>query len=352
MLRVWAGAISLLLAQIFLHHCSAQPDMRCIEHDDCGADSFCKISVCDSYEGWTYPCSVCRPCSWCVCNADSSTGVCPRDRCPVAPTGRVTVLDGTFHAASWTGGKVCRTLLTTQGPFFRMQSFLVSEELNDQSIDPLPQQVADGRSSASLCDFPDSPGLTEGKIEILPATRVDMLARLRLTYLSGLPLGLTRHANIYENCPHGVLAEIEPIEWLPVPLNRDVGLDPPRYAYRSGVEELPYLILPVSGYAYIGEDTQEGVVSVALNGPAAGYRDLHGDFSGFLEYGTTRRSEEDLGGKPAIVCNTTFLFERGHLGAVRWDQYTWGCKMRSLLVSLAACLVRARLCVRERAFAL
>ena len=207
-----------------------------------------------------------------------------------------------------------------------MVSFLVDAGLYVR--DPPPPHAETEERPASLCDFPDSPGQTEGTLEMLDATATNMIATLRLTYVSGLPLGVTRVVRLYENCPHGVLAEFEPIAWLPMPLNREVGLAPPRYVYRSGNEELPYLVLPTSGYLYNSENAEAGVVRVALNGPAAGYRDLLGDFSGFFEFGTTRHSEQDLGGKPGIVCNTTFHFESGHQGVVQWDQYTWGCKSR------------------------
>jgi hypothetical protein len=103
-----------LLVQALLRLSAAQQALSCIEHAECGAGFFCMLSWCDSFEGWQYPCSFCESCAKCVCNADSSSGLCPSDQCPSAPTGRVKRLEGAFHASAWTGGQVCRTTLSVQ----------------------------------------------------------------------------------------------------------------------------------------------------------------------------------------------------------------------------------------------
>ena len=264
---------------------------------DCAPREFCKIAQCDSHEGWTYACSYCRPCRECLCNTDSSTGLCPAnqlsgqlyasDRCPGSPYADVRTLEGTFLAssarASW-GGDVCHTTLTVRSSFFRMVSFLVDKSLYTVSPAAVPN-VMEGNQS--LCDFPDAPGMMEGRITNLPRTQPDTVARLLLTYVSDGALGITRIVSLYGNCPSGLTADFEPILWIPMPYNSRVKLAPPRYAYVSGIKDRPLAVTPQSGYAYIG-DLADGVVRVNLEGPTTGYRGLSGKYSGYFVFGTTR----------------------------------------------------------------
>lgn len=55
-------------------------DVPCLNHADCKAGEFCGMSLADSYEGWNYHASICKPCSQCECHIDSSTAICPADR--------------------------------------------------------------------------------------------------------------------------------------------------------------------------------------------------------------------------------------------------------------------------------
>ena len=52
---------------------------------DCKAGAFCKVQKCDSFEGWTYVCGICMPCAACGCDAHSTSGSCPTERCPGSP---------------------------------------------------------------------------------------------------------------------------------------------------------------------------------------------------------------------------------------------------------------------------
>ena len=138
-------------------------------------------------------------------------------------------LEGTFYAAvrraSWQGD-VCVTKLTVNGPWFWMGSFRVPKGLYAASPAALPLEVDD---SPSFCDFPDALGPAEGKIDALPiTTRSDVLARLRLTYISGLATGLERVVNIFDDCPNGVVAHFEAIPWVSLGYAPTVGLAPPR----------------------------------------------------------------------------------------------------------------------------
>ena len=62
-------------------------EQRCVVHGDCQDGFFCGVSLSDSYEGWLYQASFCRPCSQCGCHHESSTAKCPADRfaCLFAP---------------------------------------------------------------------------------------------------------------------------------------------------------------------------------------------------------------------------------------------------------------------------
>ena len=80
---------------------------RCVVHGDCQDGFFCGVSLVDSYEGWLYQASFCRPCSQCECNHDSSTAKCPADRfaCLFAPhaSQRFRVRTGLSSRATCTG---------------------------------------------------------------------------------------------------------------------------------------------------------------------------------------------------------------------------------------------------------
>ena len=262
------------------------------------------MSTCSSFEGltgstggWTFPCPTCKPCAECICNSDSVTGLCPRDLCPGSPTFGVTALEGTFVAtSSLGGGDICLTTLTVHATFFRMVSFRVDSTTYARSQRPHPQQVTGQFAGAlqsggpNLCDFPDAPGAMEGRITVLPPTDSDMIAKLRLTYVDGLPLGVTRIVNIYDSCPVGLLARFEPVTWVPIAYNDVLGLNPPRYTYLSGSGP------GISGYKFneINQAQAEGVASIVLKGPAENTRDLTtialtSAYSGFFEFGTTRK---------------------------------------------------------------
>jgi hypothetical protein len=62
--------------------------------------------------------------------------------------------------ASW-GGDVCHTTLTVRASYFRMVSFRVDKSLYAVSPQPFPN-VTEGNQS--LCQFPDAPGMMEGRI--------------------------------------------------------------------------------------------------------------------------------------------------------------------------------------------
>ena len=68
----------------------------CIDHSECNQNEFCKITWCNSWEGWFYKCGNCVPCSQCLCNEDSITQACPSDRCPAQPAESVRFLQGRF----------------------------------------------------------------------------------------------------------------------------------------------------------------------------------------------------------------------------------------------------------------
>jgi hypothetical protein len=80
---------------------------RCVVHGECQDGFFCGVSLVDSYEGWLYQASFCRPCSQCECNHDSSTAKCPADRfaCLFAPhaSQRFRVRTGLSSRATCTG---------------------------------------------------------------------------------------------------------------------------------------------------------------------------------------------------------------------------------------------------------
>jgi len=220
----------------------------------------------------------------------------------------VTALEGTFVAtSSLGGGDICLTTLTVHATFFRMVSFRVDSTTYARSQRPHPQQVTGQFAGAlqsggpSLCEFPDAPGAMEGRITVLPPTDPDMIARLRLTYLDGLPLGVTRIVNIYDSCPVGLLARFEPVMWVPIAYNDVLGLNPPRYTYFSGdplnrVEWKRYFFPGKSGYKFneINHAQTEGVASIVLEGPAENTPELTtigltSAYSGFFEFGTTRK---------------------------------------------------------------
>jgi len=166
-----------------------------------------------------------------------------------------------------------------------MVSFHVNKSLYTSSVASLPPK----EDGPSLCDFPDAPGLTEGKVEQLTVNfGSNSVARLLFTYISGMPAGLTRIVTLFENCPNGVVAHFEPLDWVPIPYNKIAGFEPhSRYIYRSNVAGLPYAVGPNSGYAFTSSPAS-GVVKTLLIGPTAGYREISGAYTGFFEFGSTR----------------------------------------------------------------
>ena len=204
---------------------------------------------------------------------------------------RVQELQGTFYAAvrreSWQGD-VCVTKLTVHGPWFWMGSFRVPGRLYAVSPAALPLGVED---NPSLCDFPDALGPAEGKIDLVQSTRPDALARLRLTYISGLPMGVERFVNIFDDCPKGIVAHFEAVPWVALGYTPTVGLAPPRYSYESGSRTCSQCVYPTSGYKF-NENLASGMVRAAFAGPATGYRKMSGTYTGFFVFGSTRRRSD------------------------------------------------------------
>lgn len=205
-------------------------------------------------------------------------------------------MQGTFVSASaigsW-GGDVCLVTLTIHESTFRMMTSRVAKDTYDVSQAASRQNFHVG---PSLCHFPDGPGLTEGMLEALPVEEErdlnpEIIGKLKMTYFSGIPLGVSRAITVFDNCPMGVSATFEPIAWVPVPYNTGLGLAPDRYTYKSGIEGRPYDILPTSGYV-LTDTTINGLtaatVQVELDGPSMGYSNIFGVFSGYFAYGTTR----------------------------------------------------------------
>jgi len=309
---------------------------------DCPAGNFCKVTECDSNEGWPYVCGICMPCAACGCDAHSSSGLCPTERCPGspflvrharahrwlpalhapfaqsmhAPTSRVLAragasyppasthsasgrqrlgkLAGTFYSAvrkeKWQGD-VCVTKLTVSGSWFWMASFRVAQSLFAMSPAMLPPDVDD---NPSLCDFPDALGPVDGKIEQVESTRPDAFATLKFTYVTGLPMGLERIVTLFDDCPNGLIIHFEAIPWVARGYTQTVGVAPPRYSYESGDRMCSRCIYPSSGYRF-NQNLASGVVKVAFEGPAGtadhlpGYRRLSGTYTGFFSFGSTRR---------------------------------------------------------------
>ena len=82
-LAAWA-CLALISTGFTATQTTASEMAPCLTHTDCRAGDFCGYSTADSYEGWTYRASVCKPCSTCECHIDSATAICPVDRCPFA----------------------------------------------------------------------------------------------------------------------------------------------------------------------------------------------------------------------------------------------------------------------------
>ena len=59
---------------------------------------FCRHDECDSFEGWTYACGQCRPCSECRCNNVAIGYVCPLDQCPLGPVDDFKLLETSLHS--------------------------------------------------------------------------------------------------------------------------------------------------------------------------------------------------------------------------------------------------------------
>ena len=201
---------------------------------------------------------------------------------------RLRKLEGTFYAAarkeSWQGD-VCVTKLTISGPWFWMGSFRVAQSLFAMSPALLPPDVDD---NPSLCDFPDALGLAEGKIDVVENTVPDSFATLRFTYISGLPVGLERIVTLFDDCPSGLIMHFEAIPWVALGYTHTVGVAPPRYSYESGERMCERCIYPSSGYRF-NQNLASGVVKVAFEGPASGYRRFSGTYSGYFIFGSTRR---------------------------------------------------------------
>ena len=75
--------------------CACFPDGA---HLDAGEDLFCRHDECDSFEGWTYACGQCRPCSECRCNNVAIGYVCPLDQCPLGPIDDFKLLETSLHS--------------------------------------------------------------------------------------------------------------------------------------------------------------------------------------------------------------------------------------------------------------
>lgn len=122
----------------------------------------------------------------------------------------------------------------------------------------------------------------------VPVTSSDMVAKLVLTYMDGLPLGTTRTVELFDRCPHGFSANFGPIQFVKTGFIHDIGMETSFYAYSSGSQSLPQASLPSSGYMR-KEHTDGWIMGVPLDRPTEGYSGLQGTYSGFFEFGTTRR---------------------------------------------------------------
>ena len=140
----------------------------------------------------------------------------------------------------------------------------------------------------TLCDFPDAPGSRDGMIRTVPVTSSDMVAKLVLTYMDGLPLGTTRTVELFDRCPQGFSANFGPIQFVKTGFIEDIGLETSFYAYRSDLQSRPTASLPSSGYMR-KEHAGGWIMGVPLDGATEGYSGLQGTYSGFFEFGTTRR---------------------------------------------------------------
>jgi hypothetical protein len=82
-LAAWA-CLALMSTGLIATQTTASEMAPCLTHTDCRAGEFCGHLTADSYEGWSYQASVCKPCSTCECHIDSATAICPADRCSFA----------------------------------------------------------------------------------------------------------------------------------------------------------------------------------------------------------------------------------------------------------------------------
>ena len=207
-------------------------------------------------------------------------------------------------------------------------------------------------------------------MEMLPDSPPEMTARAKLFYFHGLPLGTTRIVEFFDDCPFAMYARFTPIEMVktiyPLP---EIGLETRFYTFVSNGAS--------RGYALRTYTKGETKFKFIVASTAPGQRELSGTYSGFFEYGTTRRrsfsqhlyscwhgqyfmslrcylpclcfslccfqgvpsgdvltlryflsSADDIGDIESILCNITFSFEVGLQGVVPWDQHTWGCGRR------------------------
>ena len=303
----------------------------CFVHAECRSGEFCGLETLDSFEGWAMTAGVCRPCAQCRCHADSATGFCPSDRCAGTPSHQVRSFEGTFFSATSVprlGGDICVSSFTVRASWFRMVAFLVDKAVYDSAYPALPPYTLSSSAAPALCDYPDAPGGREGRVDQLPVTRGDMAARLNLTYIDGLPIGTSRVVTLFDNCPRGFSAHFEPIRFIKSAFDVKVGHDTPFYSYDAASADNPYASLHTSGYMRKDSGASTGALQVLLDGPASEYGGLLGTYSGFFEFGTTRRGRHDLGEQKALLCNITFQFAPGLAGLVSWDQHTWGCRLR------------------------
>jgi len=279
--RHFLNGLCILLSAAHSHITEGAQTTSCVTEQDCSTGEFCRNTFEDSYEGWKFEGGLCSPCSECSCNYFSSTGKCPPDRCPAAATRIVSNFEGTFLTAtsySKYNGDVCVTSLTVQAFFFRMVSFVVDKAVYDSAETALPQYEHSNATGLTLCDFPDAPGPREGRIEKMKVKQPDMVARLQLTYVDGMPLRTQRIVELYDNCPHGFKARFQPVGSVNMRYSSNLGLESDFYSYRSS---------PTSRYLFTGSETAD--ICVTLNGPATGYREIYGTYSGFFVFGTTRR---------------------------------------------------------------
>ena len=120
----------------------------------------------------------------------------------------------------------------------------------------------------------------------MPKETPGSVARLRFSYVDGLPIGTTRDVDLFDDCPSGFSASFLPIQRLkiPSPLTKDgrLVMELPFYKYK-------YDFSADERYYERKQTNETGVVEVKLDGPTPGYQELSGMYSGTFQYGSTRR---------------------------------------------------------------